>query len=86
MNAKIQKVREELEKDQEKLEKLQARIEKLTKKLNELESTEIIGMVRATGLTLDQLMTMSAYSGDSRSPIPMISVHSVGDLLYRRQS
>ena len=29
---------------------------------------------------------MAAYSGDSRSPIPMISVHSVGDLLYRRQS
>ena len=28
----------------------------------------------------------NAYSGDSRSPIPMISVHSVGDLLYRRQS
>ena len=28
----------------------------------------------------------AAYSGDSRSPIPMISVHSVGDLLYRRQS
>ena len=27
-----------------------------------------------------------AYSGDSRSPIPMISVHSVGDLLYQRQS
>ena len=27
-----------------------------------------------------------AYSGDSRSPIPMISVHSVGDFLYRRQS
>ena len=27
-----------------------------------------------------------AYSGDSRSPIPMIAVHSVGDLLYRRQS
>jgi hypothetical protein len=29
---------------------------------------------------------IGAYSGDSRSPIPMISVHSVGDLLYRRQS
>ncbi len=28
----------------------------------------------------------AAYSGDSRSPIPMISVHSVGDILYRRQS
>ena len=30
--------------------------------------------------------TYTAYSGDSRSPIPMISVHSVGYLLYRRQS
>ena len=29
---------------------------------------------------------LAAYSGDSRSPIPMISVHSVGDFLYRRQS
>ena len=32
------------------------------------------------------LLPHLAYSGDSRSPIPMISVHSVGDLLYRRQS
>jgi hypothetical protein len=29
---------------------------------------------------------VDAYSGDSRSPIPMISVHSVGDFLFRRQS
>ena len=28
----------------------------------------------------------NAYSSDTRSPIPMISVHSVGDFLYRRQS
>jgi len=27
-----------------------------------------------------------AYSGDTRSPIPVISVHSVGNLQYRRQS
>ena len=32
------------------------------------------------------MRTIAAYSGDSRSPIPMISVHSVDDLLYRRQS
>ena len=31
-------------------------------------------------------LLITAYSGDSRSPIPMISVHSVGYLLYRRQS
>ena len=29
---------------------------------------------------------MNAYSGDTRSPIPVISVHSVGNLQYRRQS
>ena len=37
----------------------------------------------------DSSITISefgAYSGDSRSPIPMIAVHSFGDLLYRRQS
>ena len=32
------------------------------------------------------VLLVNAYSGDSRSPIPMISVHSVGDILYRRQS
>ena len=36
--------------------------------------------------TNQQESILHAYSGDSRSPIPMISVHSVGDLLYRRQS
>ena len=29
---------------------------------------------------------LPAYSGDTRSPIPVISVHSVGNLQYRRQS
>ena len=32
------------------------------------------------------ILSKAAYSGDIRSPIPMISVHSVDDLLYRRQS
>ena len=29
---------------------------------------------------------LDAYSGDTRSPIPVISVHLVGNLQYRRQS
>ena len=29
---------------------------------------------------------LAAYSGDTRSPIPVISVHSFGNLQYRRQS
>ena len=31
-------------------------------------------------------IAFTAYSGDTRSPIPVISVHSVGNLQYRRQS
>ena len=47
-------------------------------------------MFSLTGATkykyISNYKDMRAYSGDSRSPIPMISVHSVGYLLYRRQS
>ena len=34
----------------------------------------------------DKKTSSSAYSDDTRSPIPVISVHSVGNLQYRRQS
>lgn len=70
MTAKIQKLREELAKDNEKLEKLQARIEQRTKKLNELEATEIVGMVRATGLTLDQLALLIPAMKENPIPKP----------------
>ena len=70
MTAKIQKLREELAKDNEKLEKLQARIEQRTKKLNELEATEIVGMVRATGLTLDQLALLIPEMKENPIPKP----------------
>ena len=32
------------------------------------------------------ILKLNAYSDDTRSPIPMISVHLVGNLQYRRQS
>ena len=70
MTAKIQKLREELAKDNEKLERLQARIEQRTKKLNELEATEIVGMVRATGLTLDQLALLIPKMKENPIPKP----------------
>ena len=70
MTAKIQKLREELAKDNEKLARLQDRIEKRTKKLNEMEATEIVGMVRATGLTLDQLALLIPTMKDNPIPHP----------------
>lgn len=70
MTAKIQKLREELAKDNEKLARLQDRIEKRSKKLNELEATEIVGMVRATGLTLDQLALLIPKMKENPIPKP----------------
>ena len=70
MTAKIQKLREELAKDNEKLARLQDRIEKRSKKLNELEATEIVGMVRATGLTLDQLALLIPTMKEHPIPKP----------------
>ncbi len=37
-------------------------------------------------LVLIDRFQQNAYSGDTRSPIPVISVHSVDNLQYRRQS
>ena len=70
MTAKIQKLREELAKDNEKLARLQNRIEMRTKKLNEMEATEIVGMVRATGLTLDQLALLIPTMKENPIPNP----------------
>ena len=52
-----------------------------------LDQDAHVGLFKLSGMHLElQDLLQNAYSGDSRSPIPMISVHSVGYLLYRRQS
>lgn len=54
MNAKIHKFREEHEKNKVKISELQARNRDIEKQIRELENTDIVGMVRAQGLTLEQ--------------------------------
>ena len=54
MNPKINKLRAELEKNNEKLEKLQARNAELQQQLQEAENMEILGMVRACGMTVEE--------------------------------
>ena len=58
MNPKINKLRAELEKNNEKMEKLQARNAELQKQLQEAENMEILGMVRACGMTVEEIVKL----------------------------
>lgn len=55
MNPKIQKLRAEQEKNVEKILKLEARNAELKEQIRELENTDIVGIVRETGITPEQL-------------------------------
>lgn len=54
MNPKIMKLRGELEKNKYKISDLQGRNRELEKQIRELEDTDIIGMVRENGMTMEQ--------------------------------
>ncbi len=58
MNPKINKLRAELEKNNEKMEKLQARNAELQQQLQEAENMEILGMVRACGMTVEEIVKL----------------------------
>ena len=54
MNPKITKLRTEFEKNKRKISDLQGRNRELEKQIRELEDTDIIGMVRENGMTMEQ--------------------------------
>ena len=56
MNPKIQKLRTELAKNQEKIDKLEARNGELRQQIRELEDLDIVGMVRAQGLSMEEFV------------------------------
>ncbi len=58
MNPKIPKLREEHGRNKAKISELQARNRELEKQIRELENTEIIGLVRAQGLTLEDFAAL----------------------------
>ncbi len=61
MNPKIQKLRTELVKNNEKINKLQARNEELAQQIRELEDLDIVGMVRAQGLSMEEFANMLSH-------------------------
>lgn len=63
MNPKINKLRAELEKSNEKMEKLQARNAELQQQLQEAENLEILGMVRACGMSVEEIVQLLKAAG-----------------------
>lgn len=58
MNPRLEKLRQEREKLAEKLTSLTARLKALDEQILKLENTDIVGIVRENGLTIEQLAAM----------------------------
>ena len=63
MNPEILKLRGELEKNKEKISGLQSRCRELEKQIRELENMEILGMVRACGMTVEEIVKLLKTAG-----------------------
>ena len=68
MNPKIQKLRNELDKNLGKIRKLEARNVELKQQIRELEDVDIIGMVRAMGLSTEELAKLIQKNPDLITP------------------
>ena len=60
MNPRLEKLRLEREKVAEKLASMSARLKTLDEQILKLENTDIIGIVRENGLTIEQLAKLMA--------------------------
>ena len=64
MNPKIQKLRTELDKNLNKIRKLEVRNAELKQQIREMEDVDIIGMVRAMGLSTEELAKLIRKNPD----------------------
>ena len=72
MNPRLEKLRLEREKVSEKLAAMSARLKALDEQILKLENTDIIGIVRENGLTIEQLAKLMAMLDKSqRRRFPM---------------
>ena len=76
MNPKILKLREEHQKNKAKITELSARNRELERRIRELENTDIIGIVRAQGMSLEEF---SALMHGAKVPVPITSSEEMED-------
>ena len=58
MNMRIEKLKEEHERNENKIAYLQAKNKKLAEKIRQLENDDIVGAVRNSGVTIDELLRL----------------------------
>ena len=80
MNPKIRKLRAERAKNDDKIAKLTARNEEVDKEIMNLENLDIIGLVRAVGLTPDQLAALIQANAPNVTVRPAPERKEAGDL------
>ena len=75
MNNKIMKLRTEREKNVDKISALQSRIKEIDGQIIELENTDIIGLVRDSGISPEMLAELIR----SMKQKPAATIHNRGD-------
>jgi hypothetical protein len=70
MNPKIIKLREEHAKNKARITELSARNREIEKQLRGLENTEIIGLVRAQGMSLEDFFALMQAQSTAVATIP----------------
>ena len=79
MNPRIKKLREEHSKNKAKISGLQARNRELEKQIRELENTDIVGLVRAQGMSPEDL---AALMRGLKAPAPATPSTDMEDSEY----
>lgn len=58
MNERITKLKEDYAKNEGKIASLQSKNKRLAEKITQLENAEIIGAVRTSGFSIDELLSL----------------------------
>lgn len=62
MNERITRLKADFEKNENKISALQAKNKRLADKITQLENAEIIGAVRTSGFSIDELLSLLGKS------------------------
>ena len=86
MNPRIPKLREEHKKNADRIDSLTTRNQEIERKITELENTDIIGLVRQSNLTLDQVAALLESIKEAPMPTPEVHTESAPTTLVQGDS